>query len=449
MKSNLLERYNVAVPRYTSYPAVPDWESKAPSYGEWMATLNQNIALDPEISLYIHLPFCEQLCTYCACNKRITKNHDVESPYIDSVINEWQTYLRGLDHQPIIKELHLGGGTPTFFSPIQLDRLISAILSKVDVSAQRNFAFEAHPNSTTKEHLEVLYEHGFRRISVGVQDVNEDILKAINRYQTQEQVEELTRSAREIGYTSVNYDIIYGLPFQDIDHIEKTMAFVKEQRPDRIAFYSYAHVPWKSKGQRAFTELDLAIGKEKQLLNDKGEELLIATGYETIGMDHFALSDEALYISQQQDKLHRNFMGFTEYKTRCLIGLGNSAISDCTEMYVQNEKTVEDYKLSVDSGRLPLIKGHHLSPEQIKTREHILDLICNGRTRFKNDILDQRLFQLAKDKLDDLCRDGIISLALDEIKVTEVGQPFVRNVCASIDPLYNNSLALPRYSKAI
>lgn len=449
MKSDLLERYNVPVPRYTSYPSVPDWDRSVPTQGEWIAILNQNMSLDPEISLYIHLPFCEQLCTYCACNKRITRNHAVESPYIDSVINEWQTYLAGLDHEPIIKELHLGGGTPTFFSPKQLDRLISAILSKVDVSDQRNFAFEAHPNSTTKEHLEVLYEHGFRRISVGVQDVNEEILKAINRHQTQEQIEELTSTAREIGYSSVNYDIIYGLPFQNVEHIERTMSFVNKQRPDRIAFYSYAHVPWKSKGQRAFTEHDLAIGKEKQLLHDRGEELLIGVGYKSIGMDHFSLSDEALYLSQQQGKLHRNFMGFTEHKTRCLIGLGNSAISDCTEMYVQNEKTVEDYKLSVDSGRLPLIKGHHLSLKQIKTRAHILDLICNGRTRFGRDALDQRLFQLAKNKLDNLYQDGLITLTLDEVRLTEVGQPFVRNVCASIDPLYNNSLALPRYSKAI
>ena len=258
MNQTLFEKYNIPVPRYTSYPAVPDWQNQAPTQKEWIYTLNQNLFIDNEISIYIHLPFCENLCTYCACNKRITKNHKVESPYVDMILAEWQLYLDQLEKRPVIRELHLGGGTPTFFHPDELDRLLTGIITSTELSSSHSLSFEAHPNSTIAGHLEVLYSHGFRRISIGIQDVNPNILKAINRHQTTEQIESMTMDARRIGYTSINYDIIYGLPFQTIDHIEETLQFVLKMKPDRLAFYGYAHVPWKSKGQRAFTDNDIA-----------------------------------------------------------------------------------------------------------------------------------------------------------------------------------------------
>lgn len=449
MNNSLFERYNVAVPRYTSYPAVPDWQKDIPSQNLWLSHLNTKMDTNPEVSLYIHLPFCEKLCTYCACNKRITKNHGVESPYINTVLAEWQIYLSAFDKTPVIKELHLGGGTPTFFSPESLNQMLTGILSTSLVTDRSSFSFEAHPNSTTDEHLSILFDLGFRRISVGVQDVDPFILQAINRIQTVEEVQHITQKAREIGYTSVNYDIIYGLPFQRLDHIEKTIEFVKKERPDRLAFYSYAHVPWKSKGQRAFTAFDSLTGLPKQQLRDLGHELLIDAGYHGIGMDHYSLDSDTLYQSQRRGKLHRNFMGFTDQKTDTLIGLGNSAISDSNEMYVQNEKTVEAYSESIHNGVLPIIKGHQLSLSEQRVKEHILDLICNHKTRFRYDLLDLSIQDEARSRLQDLMLDGILMIDNQDITITEKGLPFIRNVCASLDPKLSKGIHEKRFSKAI
>ena len=241
----LWDKYNVPVPRYTSYPAVPNWQQDPPHTDNWFLSINDSLKEDNQISLYIHLPFCEQLCTYCACNKRITKNHKVESPYIETVLQEWSYYLSRFEYKPVIKEIHLGGGTPTFFSPNELSKLISGLTQNVQIAENASFAFEAHPNSTSLEHLETLFSLGFNRLSIGVQDISPMILKAINRNQTKEEVIQVTHQAREIGYKSINYDIIYGLPFQNETHIRETIDFVKEMRPDRLAFYAYAHVPWK------------------------------------------------------------------------------------------------------------------------------------------------------------------------------------------------------------
>ncbi len=441
--SSLIEKYNTAVPRYTSYPAVPHWQREAPSQEAWLRTLNANISEHNEISVYIHLPFCENLCTYCGCNKRITKNHAVEMPYIDAVIQEWDIYLDSFETTPVIKELHLGGGTPTFFDPLELRRLISYITSSVEVAADHSFSFEAHPNSTTAEHLMELYDLGFKRLSIGVQDVSPKILKAINRHQTVEQVRVTTELAREIGYDSINYDIIYGLPFQTEEHIHQTMDLIDEMRPDRIAFYSYAHVPWKSKGQRAYDEKDLPMGTAKQHLKDVGEARLIDMGYLTIGMDHYALPTDQLYISYQAGQMHRNFMGYTDQYTRCMIGLGASSISDCWDMYIQNEKHVEDYQRIVSTGQLPIIKGHGLTKCESETRGYILQLICQG------EVTIAAIESVSPDRYLGLIKDGLVSMKNDQIKVTETGQKFIRNICAAIDPKYIAQAEQQVFSKAI
>ena len=324
--TKLVNKYNVAGPRYTSYPTVPYWNNDSFSLKEWKASLIRSFKesnLKEGISLYIHLPFCESMCTFCGCNKRITKQHHVESPYINAVLKEWRLYLKLLDEKPVIKELHLGGGTPTFFSPEHLKQLINGILKDSILAENYEFSFEGHPNNTTREHLQALYNVGFRRVSYGVQDYNITVQKAIHRIQPFENVKRATEIAKEIGYTSVGHDIIFGLPFQTIEHVKETILKTKALLPDRLAFYSYAHVPWiKGNGQRGFSDSDLPTAELKRAQYELGKKLLAEVGYNEIGMDHFALPTDSLYQSMIQGKLHRNFMGYTASKTQAMIGLG-------------------------------------------------------------------------------------------------------------------------------
>ncbi len=445
----LYTKYDKAVPRYTSYPALPNWEVNVPTQKEWISIINDTMSTSREISIYIHLPYCENLCTYCACNKHITKNHSVESSYVDAVIKEWNLYLNELSFKPVIKELHLGGGTPTFFSHGELDRLLKGIFAGAELVLNKNFAFEAHPSSTTIDHLTTLARHGFRRISIGVQDISEKVLKAINRIQTTEQIEYLTSEARRLGYESVNYDIIYGLPFQSIVDIEATANFVKKMKPDRLAFYSYAHVPWKSKGQRAFTEKDIAFGQEKLDLKLHAEKIFLSSAYKQVGMDHYALESDGLWQAKLNKTLHRNFMGYTEFHTNCLIGLGNSSISECGEMYVQNEKTINDYKSAVNQERIPIFKGHQLSVMENRLKQHIISIICHQKTSFNHDVNDREITQMAKSEIEDLVKDGLVRFDSGDLVVLPTGYPFIRNICAAIDPHFKKILQELTFSKSI
>jgi oxygen-independent coproporphyrinogen-3 oxidase len=344
MDHSLLQKYNVPGPRYTSYPTVPYWQTTPPSPEQWGELVNDTFSVANKkegISLYIHIPFCESLCTYCGCNTRITINHKVERPYLEAVVKEWELYKKLLGNEkPVIRELHIGGGTPTFFSPENLKELISRLLDGCIVHEKSDFSFEAHPGNTTDEHLQALYEVGFRRVSIGVQDFNPIVLEIINRHQTFDQVKHLIEKAREIGYTSVNFDVVYGLPQQKVCSMTQTIFQVIKMRPDRIAFYSYAHVPWIKPGQRRFTEEDLPDSMKKLAIYETCRGALELSGYEDIGMDHFALKTDNLYKAFDEKRLHRNFMGYTDSQTTLLIGLGVSAISDSWWGYAQNEKGV-------------------------------------------------------------------------------------------------------------
>ncbi|MBN2868264.1 MAG: oxygen-independent coproporphyrinogen III oxidase, partial [Flavobacteriaceae bacterium] len=381
---SLVNKYNVAGPRYTSYPTVPYWNTEAFSLNQWKESLIKafNESNQEEgISLYIHLPFCESLCTFCGCNKRITKRHEVESPYIKAVLKEWDLYCELFDEKPIIKELHLGGGTPTFFSPENLTLLINGLKAKAELAGEYEFSFEGHPNNTTKEHLQTLYNLGFRRVSFGVQDYNPTVQKAIHRIQPFENVKRVTEQAREIGYTSVGHDIIFGLPFQTEVHVEETIKKTKALLPDRIAFYSYAHVPWiKGNGQRGFKDSDLPKADSKQNQYQLGKKLLADAGYYDIGMDHFALQTDSLYKASKNETMHRNFMGYTASKTKAMIGLGVSSISDSWYAFAQNVKNLEDYYQLIDEDIIPVFRGHILTKEDLIIRQHILNLMCHFKT---------------------------------------------------------------------
>ncbi len=433
----LISKYNVAGPRYTSYPTVPYWDQDQFSLKAWKKTLQDSFResnTSEGISVYIHLPFCESMCTFCGCNKRITKNHDVEVPYIKSVIKEFLLYYELLGEKPIIKQLHLGGGTPTFFSPAHLDRLLSGIFSIAKKAENCELSFEGHPNNTTREHLATLTAHDFTRVCYGVQDYNGAVQKAINRVQPFENVQRATADARAEGYESVGHDIIYGLPFQTQDDVINTINKTIEIQPDRIAFYSYAHVPWmKGNGQRGFKENDLPTAAQKRKQYEIGKKMLIQAGYVEIGMDHFALKTDTLYEAQKNKTIHRNFMGYNSSKTQVMIGLGVSAISDSWYSFAQNVKNLEEYQKLVDDGILPVFRGHILTKEDLIVRKHILNLMCNFTTSWENPMLYFPELSDILIKLKELENDGLLEIHSKKIEVTRKGRPFVRNICLPFD----------------
>ena len=452
--NSLIDKYNIPGPRYTSYPTVPYWENENFTSEKWQNTVirafNESNA-EEGISIYIHLPFCEQLCTFCACHKRITKQHSVETPYLESVLKEWNLYLDLFSQSAIsnqqsaeqkaecgkqkakLKELHLGGGTPTFFSPENLKILLEGIFSTVEIAENPEFSFEGHPNNTTKEHLQTLYDLGFRRCSFGVQDYDLKVQKAINRIQPFENVKNVTEWAREIGYKSVSHDLVFGLPHQSWEAMELTIRKTLELKPDRLAFYSYAHVPWiKGVGQRGFDENDLPSGEEKRKLYENGKKLLQDLGYIEVGMDHFSLESDDLYQSLIQKKLHRNFMGYTSSNTQLMVGLGMSAISDSWYGFAQNEKTVEDYQKRVEEGKIPVFRGHILNDEDLIIRRHILNLMCQLETTFTDKNTFAELPE-ALEKLKEMQEDGLVELGDNFVKITEKGRVFTRNVAMAFD----------------
>lgn len=434
---SLIQKYNVPGPRYTSYPTVPYWDMDSFSSKKWEASVQKSFSESNStegISLYIHLPYCESLCTFCGCHKRITKRHEVEEPYINTVLKEWDLYVALFSEKPVIKELHLGGGTPTFFSPKNLKTLIDGILEKATKAKNHEFSFEGHPNNTTKEHLQVLYDVGFRRVSYGVQDYNEKVQKAIHRIQPFENVKKVTEWAREIGYTSIGHDIIFGLPHQTMEHVIETITKTKSLFPDRLAFYSYAHVPWmKGNGQRGYKDSDLPSADLKRQQYEKGKALLGQLGYAEIGMDHFALDTDELYISAQEGRLHRNFMGYTASKTQLMVGLGASSISDSWYGFAQNVKNIEEYRQLVNNNVIPVFKGHILSSEDEIIRKHILNLMCDLETSWFNEQMLFTDLPIVLARLDKMKQDGLIELNLHQLKVTPKGRPFVRNVCMAFD----------------
>ena len=445
METQLIRKYNIPGPRYTSYPTVPFWNKEGISISDWKETAKKSFdeSNDTEgISLYIHLPFCESLCTFCACHKHITKRHDVEESYISAVLKEWSLYVNLFEKKPIIRELHLGGGTPTFFSAANLDKLLSGILQHANKHDLHEFSFEGHPNNTTKVQLQTLFDHGFRRVSFGVQDYNEKVQKAIHRIQPLENVKNVTHWAREIGYTSISHDLVFGLPFQTLEDVLFTIEKTNELRPDRIAFYSYAHVPWvKGVGQRGFNENDLPANEVKRLLYESGKQLLEDCGYIEVGMDHFALKTDSLYNSMVTKKLHRNFMGYSANKTQLMVGLGMSAIADSWYSFAQNVKTVKEYKALVEKGDFPVFRGHLLNTEDLIVRKHILNIMCQFETSWASSEMQFPALQNSLERLQEMEKDGLVQITEKGLTVPEKARPFVRNICMAFDLLLQRSEA--------
>ncbi len=452
MNENLIKKYNVQAPRYTSYPTVPYWENNL-TIDQWKLEVKKSFDktnASDGISLYLHLPFCQSLCTYCGCTTRITTNHAVEQPYLNAVLKEWEMYVTLFQGVPRIKEIHLGGGTPTFFSPEHLKELLNGILSKAEICENHEFSFEAHPNNTSYEHLKTLREIGFTRLSLGIQDFDPTVQEIVNRIQPFVNVERVTNEARELGYTSINFDLIYGLPLQKKSSVVNTITKVNFLKPDRIALYSYAHVPWIKPGQRKFTELDLPKDEEKRELYEIGRAMLEEAGYVEIGMDHFALKTDSLYKASQQQKLHRNFMGYTHNYTEFMLGLGVSSISDTWYAFAQNVKVVEEYYDLLNKNELPVFRGHVLTGEDLILRRHILNIMCKFETSWLDKEEQAPGLYNALNRLKEMELDGLIERLPYKLLVTEEGKKFIRNICMAFDArLWKNTPQKEVFSKVI
>lgn len=426
----LLQKYDVPVPRYTSYPTVPYW-TEAPSEEEWLKALHKSLEPGKSWSLYLHIPFCETLCTFCGCNTSITKDHAKGLPYVDSLHHEWNYYKERLPElrERALSHVHLGGGTPTFLAAAELTRLLEPMLEAAGFNPEHSQgSIEIDPRRTNAEQLKALRALGFQRVSLGVQDFNPEVQRLVNRIQPEDQTRRVTEEARALGFSSVNYDLIYGLPKQTADSFRHSVETTLKLRPDRIALYSFALVPWIKPAQRLFSDEDLPKGADKRDLYERAREAFLANGYVEIGMDHFALREEPLSVAMREGRLHRNFMGYTEFRTDLLLGLGVSSISETPTAFHQNEKVLPLWEQKVKSGQLPTHRGHKLSEEDQRQREQILRFMTQGYTKLNGEEqADAKLF------LSPMISDGLVTLDGETLRITEAGRPFLRNACALFD----------------
>lgn len=433
----LYRKYDIPAPRYTSYPTVPFW-SETPSKTDWITHLKMALNQDQSSwALYIHLPYCETLCTFCGCNTSITKDHSKERPYVELVIKELDLYLiqvPELKTKPL-KQIHFGGGSPTFFSAEVLGYLVDEIDKRV-VRQKDHFegAIEVDPRRTKKEQLIELKKRGFNRISLGVQDFDPEVQRLVNRIQPFEQTKQVTDWARELGYESLNFDLIYGLAKQTPESIKKSAELTVALKPDRIALYSLAIVPWIKPAQKLFKDEDLPKGEDKRKLYEIARSILTQNGYVEIGMDHFALNTDALYEKTKSKKLHRNFMGYTDQKTDVLLGLGVSSISESPDSFHQSEKVLNLYEQKIQKGEIPTLRGHVLTEEDKQQRKKILKFM----TQFEVELSSEEKSD-AEVFLKEMIQDGLVEIQGKTLKLTDNGRPFLRNAALFFDSRLKNA----------
>lgn len=420
----IIKKYNIPVPRYTSYPAVPHWQG-APSETLWFTHLKENYDKKQGVELYIHVPFCEKLCYYCGCHRVISKNKNRGVEYVDYLIKEWNLY-KGQLGDIKVSSIHLGGGTPNFLNEEAFSKLINEI-SQNDFSG----SIEIDPRTCTKEQINIYHKLGFTRLSMGIQDFDETVQKAIGRIQPFKKVKELVEYCRFVGIKDINFDLIYGLPYQNLASIEDTIKKVISLNPQQIAFYSYAHLPSKIKNQKLIPEEALPEGQEKRNLYEFGKKLLEDFNYHEIGLDHFAKEDSLLYQAKQAGKLRRNFMGHTHKSSSIIIGLGCSSISSSTKSFAQNEKDVKKYFESIDNGKLPITNGHIHSSEDLKV-ESLLQHFFATDSFENHSWKDLSCANIIERKINELREDGLIEMG-PQIKVTTMGRPFMRNIASAFD----------------
>ncbi len=442
---NLLKKYNVPGPRYTSYPPVPSW--KGINSKEWYSHFQKKIS-DPMsgLSIYIHVPFCKTMCAFCGCNKMITKNYSHADDYIDALHKEFFLYEKMIPKGTNFFEIHLGGGSPSWLKPSELERLLDPILNSPKLNINREIfeqSIELDPRTTTSDHSANLSRLGFNRVSLGIQDTNPLVLKSIRRDQPLELVQKVVKDLNDNGINLINMDLVYGLPFQTVDSIKETINNIVDMRPTRLAFYSYAHVPKKSPSQKLLEKDGLPNSQEKMVIHQTARELLINAGYFEIGMDHFALYEDNLYKSYTKKELHRNFMGYTVQRSKVLLGLGPSSLSDAWTAFSQNQKDYKVWRDQVLFGQSPIIFGHVLTNREIFLRKKILEMMC----KFETKIDDSDLFTFQKEKIKDLIESQLLTKKENLYQATSIGRHFIRNICMAIDE--SSILGNPEFSKTL
>ena len=453
----LLQRFDVAGPRYTSYPTA-DRFVEAFGYDEYSAALAHRrsgaAAMALPLSVYVHIPFCESLCYYCACNKIITKHHERAEPYLRYLSREIDLHTAQLGIGQPVSQVHLGGGTPTFFNDRQLAELMDMLRRNFTLAPGGEYSIEVDPRTVDAQRLSVLHGLGFNRLSFGVQDFDPEVQKAVHRIQPAEQVFALVEAARGIGFESINVDLIYGLPRQTPESFQRTLAQVNQLRPDRIALYAYAHLPERFKPQRRILQADLPAAAGKVSMLAASLDALIGAGYVYVGMDHFALPEDALAIAKRQGRLHRNFQGYSTQPDCDLIGLGVSAIGKVGATYSQNAKTLEEYCDHLDQGRLPVVRGLALSRDDVVRRAVIMALMCQGELQFESielaHLIDFRsYFATELETLQTLQEQGLATVHSTGITVTEQGWFFIRAVAMVFDRYLQADRNRARFSRII
>jgi oxygen-independent coproporphyrinogen-3 oxidase len=451
---DLLRRYNVPGPRYTSYPTAPVWrEGFGPREYEKVLEESRTKESPAPLSVYVHLPFCEHLCYFCACTVVISGKHDVEEPYLATIEKEidWVAARAGAD-RPLV-QLHWGGGTPTYFSPQRAGRLAGRLRNAFRFAEDAEVSVEVDPRVTTREHLEVLREMGFNRVSMGVQDFDPDVQKAINRLQSAEQTSAVVAGARELGYGGINMDLIFGLPHQTAESFSRTIDQVLAIGPDRLAVYSYANVPWMKKHQKLL-EPTLPTEREKFEIFRTALSRFHDAGYEYIGMDHFARSDDELARARRDRTLHRNFQGYTTKAGTDLLGIGMSAIGAIGDAFVQNRRDLAGYRSAVETEGAATFRGFRLSFDDRLRREVISAMLCHGvvvipEIEAAYGIRFRDYFADALDRLAPCAADGLIEISGERLEATPLGRIFLRNLAMPFDAYLPAQLEKPVFSRTL
>ncbi|PQA78724.1 oxygen-independent coproporphyrinogen III oxidase [Rhodoferax sp. TS-BS-61-7] len=457
ISENLLTRFDVAGPRYTSYPTADRFVEAftADDYAQALAQRRSGAAaLALPLSLYVHIPFCESLCYYCACNKIITKHHDKAATYLRYLSREVDLHTERMGTGQTVSQLHLGGGSPTFLSDTELRELMGMLRRNFNFAPGGEYSIEVDPRTVDAARLDTLAELGFNRLSFGVQDFDPAVQKAVHRVQPAEQVFALVAAARARGFESINIDLIYGLPQQTPESFDRTLAQVNQLRPDRIALYAYAHLPERFKPQRRIATVELPSAGSKVSMLSRSLAAFMGAGYVYVGMDHFALPEDSLAVAKRQGRLHRNFQGYSTQPDCDLIALGVSAIGRIGASYSQNAKTLDEYYDYLDQGRFPVVRGLAVTRDDLVRRAVIMALMCQGQLQFESINLAylvdfKSYFTTEMEALQTLAGQGLVVLDDSSIQVTAQGWFFVRAVAMVFDKYLQSDRTRARFSKII
>lgn len=452
---DLIVRYGGRGPRYTSYPTALQFHDQL-SEAEYKAKARASNDSDVPLSLYIHIPFCHSLCYYCGCNKIVTRNEQRVARYMEMLYKEIAMQAELFDRSRKVEQLHFGGGTPTYLDKEQLGALMDHLRASFnfDESDEREFSIEVDPRTVDAERIQELWDLGFNRLSLGIQDFNEDVQKAVNRMQSIEEVEALMTAARKAGFGSISFDLIYGLPHQTVESFDKTLDIVIAMKPDRLAVYNYAHLPQRFKGQRMINADDIPAPETKLDLLHHTIDKLCGVGYVYIGMDHFALPEDELVQARNNGTLQRNFQGYSTHRQCDLVALGVSGIGGIGNMFAQNSVSTIEYENIIERGELPVVKGLIVDDDDLIRAAVIQDLMCYDRLSFddfsaKHGIDFRDYFKDEIAKLDVLEKDGLIELSDAGIDITPSGRLLLRNIAMTFDRYIDLEENDSRFSKAI